>query len=78
MQQPYYRFPVIHVRVLRNGARVVHFDAKFAQKVLGELVTSGQLECARIQDNLLADIEVLDCVECVVVRRRPGDAVPAD
>ena len=69
------RFAFARVRVGRYLDRRVESDADLLQEVAREVVAVDQLDDARVQVQLDADVEVVGAVELIVVRRRLRHAV---
>ena len=66
------------MRINWDGAWSADFDAHLVQKLGGELVAIGQFERSPVHLELVANVEVVDRVEGVVVRWRQGNTVTSD
>ena len=64
-----------HVRVVGHTARVLKAHAQLCEEVACEGVKVGDLEGFAVEHELLADVEVLHCVEGVVAGRWAGNAM---
>jgi len=62
-------FPVSIVRILWNWYRRIDANSKFCEKIASELVAVRELVATSVHEELIADVQVLDSVESVVIRR---------
>ena len=69
---------MVHVRIAWDRARVVDLDTEFTKEVLSECVTCSEFKRARIENDFIADIEVLHCVERVIMWRWARYSVSTD
>ena len=70
-----YRLALDHVRIGGNLDRLVEPDAEFLEEVARERVAVGQLNDARVDVQLSANVQVVCAVEQMILRCRLRDAM---